>query len=63
MLQQVYQVYQRFDVDFVAPASRFIKNETMTKVFYCEFWEFFSLQFCKEEDLGTNVFLWILRHF
>ena len=37
MLQQVYQVYQRFDVDFVAPASRFIKNETMTKVFYCEF--------------------------
>ena len=35
-------MYQRFDVAVVSPVCNFIKNETLTQVFSCEFCELFQ---------------------
>ena len=36
------QVYQQVDVCIVCPTRNFIKNETVTQEFPCEFWKFFQ---------------------
>ena len=52
------QVYQQVDVCIVCPTRNFIKNETVTQEFPCEFWKFFQPVHLSKTRFQQISFLW-----